>query len=427
MKRTCTIFLLLIVLLALSPAAFAESEPDFAIARRTLLPGMSRSYLQGYEPDISNAWLSLLMPVESDKAVGSIKAELTAVDEASAPFRALHYSASTWRVKEGIWALSFSFGLHTDRENGDYPCTVHITGQDGEGRELSADIPYTLRIRDGRPNSEPSRVQISHIQADLKVGEDAVLTATVKNPCRTMSLESLTLKFSDPGGDILPGDSDLLVLPDLLPGQETELSIPVTVLNKTAVEPHSLLFRFQWTALGEEMAQEESFTFPVGQEIRLEQGGLRMAESVVAGDTVTATLPLMNLGKADVVNAMVTVSLPGFVERQSVLVGTIAPGETKQAQITLSTGRDSQGSYSGELTVEGSDQDGNSVSFSLPLGLTVEEPVELSIPLEQTNASSKVNTAVILLSAVCAVLAALLVLQSVLLRRKIYRLEEERL
>ena len=161
--------------------------------------------------------------------------------------------------------------------------------------------------------------------------------------------------------------------------------------------------------------------------MRLEQGGLRMASSVVAGDSVTVTLPLMNMGKADVVNAMVTLNLPGVADRQSVLVGTIAPGETKQAQLNVTAPKDAAGDYRGTLTVEGEDNDGNSTSFELSAGLTVEEAVKIEMQDGQQSVEKSQPLTVYILSAVCTVLAVLLILQGVLLRRKIHALEEEQL
>ena len=152
-----------------------------------------------------------------------------------------------------------------------------------------------------------------------------------------------------------------------------------------------------------------------------------MAESVVAGDSITATLPLMNMGKADVVNAMFTISLPGIIERQSVLVGTIQPGETKQAQITLTAPKDVFGSFDGTLAITGEDNDGNTVSFDLPVSLTVEEAVKTDVLDTQTAVKQKTPASVIVLFIVCAVLVAALIAQSILLRGKLHRLEEERL
>ena len=171
-------------------------------------------------------------------------------------------------------------------------------------------------------------------------------------------------------------------------------------------------------------------TVSVRQEIRLEQGGLKMAPKVTAGDSVTLTLPIMNMGRADVVNVLATVSLPGVTERQSVLVGTIQPGETKQAQLILSPGKDTEGEFSGSLSVECTDQDGNPASFSLPVNLAVEKFVPKETKQSAAGESAVREKPAALtwaLAGGCGLLLFLLLAQGTLLRRKMHRLEEEKL
>ena len=125
---------------------------------------------------------------------------------------------------------------------------------------------------------------------------------------------------------------------------------------------------------------------------------------------------------------LATLTLPGVTDRQSVLVGTIGPGETRQAQITLSPGKSVSGDFEGSLTVEATDNDGNPTSFSLPIHLTVEAPAQ---PASETDAAvSETEKPPILLYGLaggCGLLLLLLLLQGFLLRGKIHRLEEERL
>lgn len=426
MKKSISILLLIILVLAAAPCVLAADEVEFTISERTVFWDMSRSWLQGYEPTISSDRLSLVVPIRSASAADNVKAELIMDNEAISPLKPQTMTASMTWVESGLWAARFSLKCHSDRVNGDYPCTIRVTGI-ADGNELTTDIPYVLRVRDGKANTETARIEIADNGTALNMGEDGEVSVTLMNPCQSIGLENLVLILSDPGGDILPKEADSMPLPDLMPGESVEISFPVTVLANAKVAPHILRFDFSATALGQTVTISESYTVPVAQEIRLEQGGLRMASSVVAGDSVTATLPLMNMGKADVVNAMVTLTLPGITERQSVLVGTIAPGETKQAQLTVTAPKDALGDYSGTLTVEGEDNDGNAASFDLPLDLTVEEAVKTETPDGQPSTEPKRPTSVYVLSAACAALVILLILQSVLLRKKIHTLEEERL
>ena len=412
---------------SLDGADGVNSADAFTIDERAVFNDMDRSYLQGYRPGVAWDYLTLVIPVRSETAAGNIQAELIPRDADLSPFRPQSMLARTQRVENGLWALRFQLSLFTDRTNGDYPCTVRVTGADAAGGELLTELPFIIPIRDGQTNQEPLRLTVSEKASVLRVGEDGTLSVTIKNPSRSVGFEHLSLTVRDPGGDILPKTQDSVALDDLMPGESLDLVFPVTVLPGAKVAPHSLQFDFTGASLGREARLSLCYTVSVRQEIRLEQGGLRMAESVVAGDSVTAALPLMNMGKADIVNAMVTVSLPGITERQSVLVGTIQPGETRQAQLTLTAPKDALGERRGTLAVSGEDNDGNSVSFELPVSLTVEEAIRADSLEAQQTAGQKTPAAVPVLSAVCAALAIALIAQGVLLRGKLRRLEEERL
>lgn len=427
MKKILSILLLVVLIAAMIPSAWADNTDAFTIDERTVFNDMSRSYLQGYEPVISWDRLTMVIPIRSEKAVGSIQAELIVANEDISPFKPQSMSARTQRVENGLWAVRFNLSLFSDRTNGDYPISVRISGADADGKELTTDLPMVIHIRDGQTNTEPAQISISENTSSLNVGEDGVIAVKLTNTSRSIGFENLSLTLGDPSGDILPKELDTLVLGDLMPGESLDLSFPVTVLSSAKVTPHSLHFDFSGQSLGQETKLSVSYTIPVRQEIRLEQGGLRMAESVVAGDSITATLPLMNMGKADIINAMVTISLPGITERQSVLVGTIQPGETRQAQLTITAPKNAIGSFDGTVSVSGEDNDGNSVSFELPVNITAEEAVKTDMLDTQTESKQKTPVSVIVLSIVCAVLVAALILQSILLRGKLHKLEEDRL
>lgn len=160
----------------------------------------------------------------------------------------------------------------------------------------------------------------------------------------------------------------------------------------------------------------------------MEHGGLRMADSVVAGDVLTLTLPVLNRGKADIIDVMVTLEMPGVVERQSVLVGRIAPGEAKNAQLSITPGKHLEGGFSGTITVTATDNDGNPAEISLPVALSVEKPVQYDESSMQAAQEEPANPVIMYaLSAGCAVLLITCIVQGAVLRRKIRKLEEDRL
>ena len=422
-------FAVFLTVLFLAPifSIHAEEQP-FLIDEDRVLNGMNRSWMQGYEPSIAQNRLTLILPILSEEASGYIQTEIIMADAALSPFKPQTMSVKTQRSESGIYAVRLSLELYADRTNGDYACTIRMTGKTKSGDALSMEMPYTIRIRDGQPSREVMRMQITNVVTDLKVGEDGIVTATLTNPCKTVTFEQPVLRISDSSREIIPQGADVLYLDDLNPGESRTITFPVTVKPGAAVSPHILDFNLNWYSFGQNITQTESYTVPITQEMRLENGGLKMADSVIAGDSLTITLPLMNMGHADLINVLATVSLPGVTDKQSVLVGTITPGETRNAQITLTPGKHVIGDFAGTLTVEATDHDGNPTSFSLPLSLSVDAPVIAAIT-DTTFEKEKEAPPYLTygLAGGCGLLLLICTVQGIVLRRKIRKLEEDRL
>ena len=118
--------------------------------------------------------------------------------------------------------------------------------------------------------------------------------------------------------------------------------------------------------------------------------------------------------------------MDGVLDAQSVLVGTLAPGETKQAKLTFTPRLNSVGTHSGLVTITCEDAYGNPFSQTLEVSLTVDEPLPEVDP-QQEEDEEKLNAGSLVLILLCVALAAGLVVQGMILTRKIHNLEEERL
>lgn len=430
MKKNILLAVLLTALfLAPFCAARGETAPAFTVDETIALRGMNRSIRQDYAPSMGGGRWNLVLPVRSGAAVGTITAELILPEGCTSFFRGGDLTAVARMEEQGVWGVRLSPAIFSSPKNADYPCVIRLTGKDAAGNPLTADIPYTVRVRGATAAIEKVRIDVKDIQADLSVGEEGVLKVTLTNPCTAVNIEDLELKISDSSGQILPLHAESVSAGSLPIGETITVTYPVTVLEKATVAPHVLKLDLSWTSLGQAATYSGSYTVPVRQEIRLEQGGLKMAPSVAAGDSISVTLPLMNMGKADVVNTLATVTLPGVTERQSVLVGTIQPGETRQAQLILSPSKDLEGDFDGELAVECTDQDGNKFSFSLPLHLKVTPPVLPAVSTDGADQKQEAKTPPVVwaLAGGCGFLLVLLLTQGTLLRRKLHLLEEARL
>lgn len=402
-----------------------RGEEAFTLDQTAVLNGMGRSWAQGYEPIVSNGAMTLHFPLRSAKNVGKISVTLKLADESVSPFK--NGTTATYQLMDGLYRVSLRMELRPDRINGDYAATLLVSGQDADGGRLETVFPLTLSIRDGRmPEETVAGHYLNQVSADLRVGEDATLAMTLTNPSRYAAMTGITLTVTDETGDILPASSDTILLPDLLPGETADIAAPLKVLPTASVSLHRLVCALSWTALGQPGSWTETFTVPVEQEMRVEHGAVSMPGSILQDSMAALTLPVMNLGRTEVRNVIAKLTVPDVCEDNSVLVGTIAPGETKDMKLSFTPGKSVLGDVAGQLTVSYEDPWGNADSFSVPVTLTVEAPAP---PPDMVEKVEKALPPWILpaLGGACCFLLLLLLLQGILLRRKIRRLEEDRL
>lgn len=422
MKR---IFLPLLAALFLAPI-FANAEAAFTLDRDAVYSGMSLSWNNGYAPQVQENVMTLHFPVRAPAGVDKISAEIIRSPGAPTPFSGQGLSGTFAKDQDDFIRVTLKPQVYRERVNGDYAFVLRVTG----GGE-SADIPFTLHLREMNAKSpdEVPRPVIANLQCNLKVGEDAVLTATVANPGRYAALREMTLTISDPAGEILTKGSNILPLDDQMPGESREIAVPLTVKADASVTLHTLQLTFSYTALDADGTWEESFTLPVLQEMRVELGALTVPATVLQGGTANLSLPVMNLGRGKLVNVMARLTLPGITEGQAVLVGDIEPGGTVTAKMTFTPGKDVLGDISGSLTVLYEDAWGNAANRELPVAVTVEKAPEVSINLEESNAQENawpgwLPTA---LMAGCGVLLLICILEAIFWSGKVRKLEEERL
>ena len=402
--------IILAAFLLAAPVCAAEVDPYAAVS------GMGKSWYQGYEPTVKNNTMTIVLPIKTDLE-GPVTVSIALAD-ANVYLLASQPRPVTVSEKDGIYPVKLTLSLQKDRRNGDYPAV--ITLKSGDKTET---LPYTIRIRDGRGSHEVLSPVISDVKGNLDVGSDGSLELTVTNPTSTLSLTEGILTITDTGGEVLMTGSDRFPIPEVLPGEAVTVSVPMTVPGDAAIRVHTLKLSLSYQVCGSGKTWEESFTVPVTQDIRLEHGDVQLPDAI-AGELGYLTLPLMNLGKGELSNILVKLETSA-ANVQSILVGSIAPGETKQAQLTFTPFADSAGTHSGTVTISCEDAYGNTFAESMEVRLTVDEP--LPEPSEEAPETEKVSPATIFLTGLCVLMAAGLIAQHLVLTGKIHKLEEDRL
>ena len=421
MKRLICFILIMLLVLSMSVTALAA---EFEIDQHAEIDGMSRSWYQGYSPTIKNHTMTVCLPIRAESCVGDITVSI-ALDDPNVFLLTSDPKEITVSSKDGIYPVKLSLALERYRRNGDYPATITIKGTDEAGKEIVETMPYVIRIRDGYGSHETMEPVITDVVADLNVGSDGSLSLTITNPTTTQSIMNGEISVTDSSGEILMSGSNRVEVAEILPGKSETVSIPMTVKGNATISAHTLEVKFNYKVLGKDAEWTESFTVPVAQAIRLEQGGVQLP-TAIAGELSNMTLPLMNMGKGELQNVLVKLEMDDVLDAQSVLVGTMAAGETKQAKLTFTPKIDSVGTHSGTVTITCEDAYGNAFSQTLDVTLTVDEPIP-EVELQQEEEKEKMSTGTIVLIVLCVLMAAGLVAQGTILTKKIHKLEEDRL
>ena len=421
MRKTICIILTMLLVLSMGVTAFAA---EFEIDQHAEIDGMSRSWYQGYSPSISYHKMTICLPIRAESYVGDITVSL-ALDDPNVFALSGQPKEVTVSPKDGIYPVKLVLPLEQYRRNGDYPATITIKGNDGNGKEIVETLGYVIRIRDGYGSHETMEPVISDVVGSLDVGKDGSLSLTITNPTTTQSIMDGEITVTDSTGDILMAGSNRYLIPEILPGESEVVTIPMTVKGNASISQHTLEVKLSYSCLGKSAEWKESFTVPVTQAIRLEQGGVQLP-TAIAGELGNMTLPLMNMGKGELRNVLVKLEADGVLDAQSVLVGTMAAGETKQAKLTYTPFLNSVGTYSGTVTVSCEDAYGNTFSQTLDVTLIVDEPIP-EVELQQEEKKEKMSTGTIILIVLCVLMAAGLITQGTILTKKIHTLEEERL
>ena len=421
MKRLICFLLTMLLVLSMSVTALAA---EFEIDQHATIDGMNRSWYQGYAPSISYHKMTICLPIRAESCVGDITVSL-ALDDPTVFVLSAQPKEVIVSPKDGIYPVKLVLPLEQYRRNGDYPATITIKGTDETGKDIVETMPYIIRIRDGYGSHETLEPVISDVVGNLDVGTDGSLSLTISNSTTTQSIMDGEITVTDSTGEILMSGSNRLSVPEILPGKSETVTIPMTVKGNASISQHTLEVKFSYKVLGKDAEWKETFTVPVTQSIRLEQGGVQLP-TAIAGELGNMTLPLMNMGKGELQNVLVKLEMDGVLDAQSVLVGTMAAGETKQAKLTYTPRLDSVGTHSGTVTITCEDAYGNSFSQTLDVTLTVDEPIP-EVELQQEEEKEKMSPVTIVLIVLCVALVAGLVVQGTILTKKIHTLEEERL
>lgn len=223
-------------------------------------------------------------------------------------------------------------------------------------------------------------------QASLSPGEETAITISIRNTNAEKSARNIRLSFEDDTGDILPVKTASVIIPYIAAGDTAEWQIDVLAIETAKDAPHLMKIKMEYEdARGNVLIAEDTILIDVVQPVRLEYTEPDMPVKVTQGDTFSLSVTLMNMGKGDIYNALLTYRIEGLADGGSLLAGTIAPGESKEGTTNLRVNSDVAGDVSGTITLSYEDSRGKYYETVLPVSTVIEEKVTAAYTDAETD------------------------------------------
>lgn len=236
------------------------------------------------------------------------------------------------------------------------------------------------------------KLMVSAVLSDpdvLAAGNIATLAITIKNTNGSRYVKNVIFSFSEASSEIIPIGQDSIYVAKIEKGAEFQWSLQVQVLPTARSGVHNAMIEMSYED-NMHMSHHMSSTIflEVRQPVRLSFDEPKLPVRVTQGDTQSFSLTLMNLGKSEIYNALLSFDIEGMANGGSVLIGTIEPGSSKTGTTNFRVESDKAGLVEGSITLTYEDDFGELYEKIIPLKTTIEQRdvPDTSVP-DKTQAS----------------------------------------
>lgn len=246
--------------------------------------------------------------------------------------------------------------------------------------------------------------------ADLEAGMEATLTITIKNTNGRRYVKNAIFSFSEASGEIIPIGQDSIFVSKIDKGAEFEWSLQVHVLPTARSGIHTAIIEMSYEDSAHLSHHMNSKIYlEVRQPVRLSFDEPKFPARVMQGDTQSFSLTLMNLGKSEIYNALLSFDIEGLANGGSVLIGTLEPGSFKSSTTNFRVDSDKAGPVEGLITLTYEDDFGEIYQTEIPLKTTIEQKVIQSAPIKEEDPASGILRSWWVLPASATVLVFLII------------------
>ncbi len=269
----------------------------------------------------------------------------------------------------GAKGIGFNIGFTFEDKNYTETITAYINVNNEEKEEEDED----------EPKHKPKLIISSYSIAPEKVyaGSNFTLSTDFTNTS-TETIYNLTISITNSDLEnayVVPAQngSNTIYIRSLAPGATISRDLELQVRPDTPAKPNMMNIEMDYEdSEATEYNEAQSITVPINQEVRVVVEDPRFdTDFTMVGQSVYATVAIVNMGKSEIYNTMITVEGPGLTLEESMYAGNVGSGTQYNADIGIIPME--AGEIAGEIVISYEDEYGDMLESRLPFSLYVEE------------------------------------------------------
>jgi len=333
----------------------------------------------------------------------------------------------TWRLRV------FATGTVESRP---YTATISVEYEAQNATAVTTTYDIILPVQGGATPAAITTPKLIVEQYDIGSqhivpGEIKTLSVIFQNTSSMQKVQNIKFSFSEESGQILPGETGTVFVESIEADGQYKWQFDVFTIRTAESRPYAASISMEYEdPNGTPIIMTDTIYLYVHQPVRLEHDNIVFPSRLTQMDSVPFSVTLMNLGKSNILNALLTYEIPGLSNGSSVLIGTILPGESKTGTANFRVGKDVSGEVTGSLFISYEDEYGEIYKKEMALSTVIEERVEItpetSTQVEASTSNDYIWVIYISVGIIVVVILAFFIIKYIKQRKQI-RADEMRL
>lgn len=349
-----------------------EVESGFYLDNQNAYANMDVSYANGYKPSVANGKATVVLPIKTDsKMQGDIKVKADITDNTNETFEIRNYEKTVSLGMNGVYLARFDFNLLSTRRNGVYSVRFTVSGNTASGDKVEETFTIYITISDSNDSTLPNII-VESFQTDeyYLAGDKFSGILTLKNINQNTTVNHIQIRVSTQSQGIEFVNNMNTIYYENMESDSLNLDLCFKALRDASTGKHSVNLDISYEDENDSTHNLSAVIYINVRQIpsvELETNGLD--SSITAGDTVTLTMDVYNLGKGSIYNVTLKVEGYGLLPSKSGYVGSMKAetGESVSVDVFVGsktmnsdyTGTEKYGFTEGKIILTYEDEEGN--------------------------------------------------------------------